>query len=221
MRNTRLPGFILVLAFLIPSSAIAAPITVSGSTWSLVAPAGGQDGAFTATPFWGGLSWDCAECGIGYLLDAIIGNPGNAQLEYLNDGGGGYTPFCFDDTIEPTYVTGMTAWTNGVFGQNATGAFTYDSGTGRTSNSWDSPGQYALFRLVGPETTTYFVGVEDILLSETFNDHDYNDYIVTFTTPTSVPEPSTLLLLGSSMAALSMRRRISSWKTSRRTKSTH
>ena len=82
--------------------------------------------------------------------------------------------------------------------------------TDRWSNSWDDPGQYALFRFVLPETTRYFLGVEDILISQV-NDHDYNDYVARFETQ-PVPEPGTLLLLGSGMAALAVRKKLAARK---------
>ena len=72
-------------------------------------------------------------------------------------------------------------------------------------------GQFALFRYVLPEETRYFLGVEDILLTEALNDRDYNDYIVKFETH-SVPEPGTLLLLGSGMAALAVRKKLAGRK---------
>ena len=81
-----------------------------------------------------------------------------------------------------TKIGGITAWTNGVIGRRSDGAFTYDSGTGHQSNSWDNPGQFALFRLVGPESTHYFLGIEDIPLRFAHNDRDYNDYVVKFET---------------------------------------
>ena len=83
----------------------------------------------------------------------------------LNDGTGKYTSFAFDDEIlNVTKIFGITDWTSGVLGRRADGAFTYDSGTGRLSNSLESPEQYALFRFVGLESTRYFLGIEDILL---------------------------------------------------------
>jgi hypothetical protein len=206
----KLPKFLLALALVVPASAAAGPIT-PGGMWSPT-PKSNDLAADTLefTPFWSGLSWDCDDCGVGYLIGAY----GDSGLEYLHNGSGGFTKFRFDDEfLTPTYLGGMTAWKNGVFGRREDGAFTYDSGTGRVSNSWDfNTGQYALFRLVGEETITYFLGIEDILLTERFNDRDYNDYIVTFTTPTPVPEPSTMLLLGSSMAALAVRKRLAARK---------
>ncbi len=37
------------------------------------------------------------------------------------------------------------------------------SGVGPILNSWDNGEQFALFRIVGPETTRYILGIEDIL----------------------------------------------------------
>ena len=187
----------VALVLLSPSAASAGPITAG--VWSQVTGINRDQ-----KPFWDGLSKDCWTCGVGNLLEAYTGLTG---LEYLHDGSGSFTSFRFDDpALSFTPVFGISAWKNGVLSRNATGAFTYDSGTGRTSNSWDRPGQYALFRRVGLETTQYFLGVEDILLNEPFNDRDYNDFGVTFT-PTPVPEPSTLLLMGVPLAGMALRRR--------------
>jgi hypothetical protein len=140
--------------------------------------------------------------GVGHVLQT------DSDLEFLHDGAGYATAFRFDDpAIQTTLLFNITAWTNGVLGRDQNGAFTYNSGTGRLSNSWTMPGQYALFRRVGTNYTQYFMGVEDILLSERANDRDYNDYVVTFTLPTQVPEPSTLMMLGLGLAAIVLRAR--------------
>jgi hypothetical protein len=181
---------------------MAEPITVGGSWLSTQAALNPAEGSLLVTPYWAGLSWDCSTCGIGYLLSAY----NTPNLEYLHDGSGHAVSFRFtmDDPLSNfQYVGGITAWTNGVFGRRADGAFTYDSGTGHVSNSWDNPEQYALFRLVGGDTVRYFLGIEDILVSYTLNDHDHNDYIVSFT---DVPEPSSLLLMGCAAAAAFGRR---------------
>lgn len=203
----KLRGLVLALALLAPSTVLADPIT-AGGLWSnpnavITDPA--RDG-ITVAPFWSGLSWDCAVCGVGYLIDAY----GTEGLEYLHNGTGQSTAFRFEpdeDISVPSVLFSITMWTGGVLSRRADGAFTYDSGTGHVSNSWDSPEQYALFRLVGPEVTQYFLGIEDILVSYELNDHDHNDYVVTFSQPTqSVPEPSSLLLMGCAIAAAGVQR---------------
>ena len=181
---------------LAPCAAFAAPVTTG--VWSAV---GDVD------PFWDGVSWDCPTCGVGFQLETYTGLAG---LEFLHDGTGGYVSFRFDDAvINPTLIFQNTMWDEGVLGRDVTGAFTYDSGTERYSNSWSLPGQYALFRRLGETETNYFLGIEDIPLTEHPNDYDYNDYGVTFALPRqNVPEPSTLLLLSLGVAgAVSTRRR--------------
>jgi hypothetical protein len=196
--------------------ALAGPISIDGIWSAAAAPSilTPDDGAMalTLTPFWAGISWDGERMGIGYLLNVY----GNQGLEYLHDSTGNYTSFRFEEDIFGlTKINGITAWTNGVLRMRSDGAFTYDSGTGHKSNSWDNPGQYALFRFVAPEATYYFLGVEDIPLWAPLNDRDYNDFVVAFSTPNPVPEPGTLLLLGSGVVALAARRKLAARKTAR------
>lgn len=207
-------GFALGLALLVPSVAMAGPISVDG-VW---APTASQSSdplsqSLELEPFWGGVSWDGPLKGIGYLIKNEYGTM--EGVEYLRSSSGGYASFLFDfnePLLNLTKFNGITAWTGGTFGRRADGAFTYDSGTGRVSNSIDSGEQYALFRVVLPEVTRYFLGIEDILLSEVLNDRDYNDYVVRFDVATPVPEPTTLLLFGTGMAALAARKKVAARK---------
>jgi hypothetical protein len=203
-----LKNLALVLVLLIPSTAMAGPI--SGGMWSPTPTVPSGDPTVQSlelAPFWSGESWDGWHKGIGYLLEEY----GLTGLEYLNDGSGNYTSFRFDDDImNLTKIGGVTLRTNGTLNVRADGAFTYDSGFGPVTNSWDNPGQFALFRLVRPEATHYFLGVEDILLSDV-TDQDYNDFVARFDAQ-PVPEPGTLLLLGSGMAALATRKKLAARK---------
>lgn len=199
-----LRALVLVLALLVPSAALADPISVGGMWSATSAPSSGDPTGqpLGVQPFWSGASWDGPLLGIGHLINAF----GAEGLEYLHDGTGHYTSFRFEEELlNLRRINGIT-WNPGVFGLRADGVFTYDAGPGRVSNSWDSGQQYALFRLVGVETTHYFLGIEDILLSDPHNDQDYNDYVVTFETA-SVPEPGTLLLLSTGVAALALRKK--------------
>jgi hypothetical protein len=199
-------GLVLALAIVMPSTALAGPITVGG-LWAtpLTSVTDPAQGGSEVAPFWSGLSWDCATCGVGFLVDVY----GTEGLEYLHDGTNRATGFRFDiadDISAPSLLYSITAWTNGVFGRRSDGAFTYDNGVGQVWNSWDNGEQFALFRVVGLETTQYFLGVEDISVSQLLNDHDHNDFVVGFTETHSVPEPSSLLLIGCALAAAGARK---------------
>jgi PEP-CTERM motif len=195
--------FALALALLVPSSALATPISVG--VWSSV-PSPGSPANLQVAPFWAGLSWDCATCGIGYLLDA----DGYTELEYLHDGNGRPVGFTFPELITSvTVLHHITAWTDGTFGQLPTGDLWYNSGTGHNSTSSDGT-QWALFRQAGELTTRYIIGVEDILISSGWRtDQDYNDYVGTFVldNPPPVPEPATLMLVAAGAVGLVLRKR--------------
>jgi hypothetical protein len=178
--------------------ASAAPITL-GSWLGVTAPD-------QASAFWSGTSWDCPTCGIGYVLAGETASD-FSRLEYLTDGFGGPAGFVWDHTPDWSLVSAQTAWTAGQLTIDGGGDFRYDSATGRRSDSLGSGGQYALFRLVGATDVRYYLGVEDILLSEVRNDRDYNDHVVTWTESEPVPEPGTLLLLGAGLTLLRCRSR--------------
>ena len=147
-----------------------------------------------------------------YLMTDVFNNREN--LEYLHNEDGSPVSFRFDEEIlNQTWLGGITGWTGGVFGRNELGAFTYDSGTGHVSNSWDNGEQYAL-PYPWCRDDALHSRIEDILLSESNNDRDYNDYVATFETR-SVPEPGTLLLLSSGLAMLAAGRRRAARKARR------
>ena len=169
--------FIAVFACLVE----AGPIT--SGVW-LTAPTASNSG----DTFYSNRSWDGLAENIGFKL------PG--ELEFLSN-----SPFTFADPIfNLTYLGGITAWDSGNSLSFSGGVFSYDSGTGHTSNSLLIPRQYALFRLVTDNVTTYYLGIEDITRGN--NDWDYNDYIVSFQQTHQVPEPGTLLLLVSGVGLL-------------------
>jgi hypothetical protein len=202
MQNMKLRCFVLALVLSAPSAALADPFTVGG-VWSKTAdPLTNSSGApLSVEPFWAGISFDCPTCGVGFLLGAFE----DGDLEYLHDGRGGHTPFWFNEPLSPpTMLFNITALMGGTLGVRSDGAFTYTYAFG-TINSIDDFGQFALFRLVEPDKTRYFLGVEDILITEVINDRDYNDYVATFT---PVPEPSTLLLMGGSLAVMAARKKL-------------
>lgn len=207
-------GFALALAVLFPSLAVAGPI--SPGTWSSLGdPVSAESQmlqSLNLAPFWAGESWDGPNLDAGALIHGLSECSDCAKLEYLNDGSGNYTPFQFSgDIFGMSKVFGITGWANGTL-KRENDVFVYDNGAGNVYNSWDNPGQFALFRLVGTDSIRYFLGIEDIIITATLNDKDYNDYGVTFTTPQPVPEPGTLLLLGSGVAALAARRKLTARK---------
>jgi len=204
----KLRGLVLAVALLAtPSLAFADPITVSPGSWtSPLTPVTDAEGGLQVAPFWSGLSWDGNLLGVGYLIDAF----NTPTIEYLHNGSGQALNFRFepDEISDPIHIGGITLLNHGTFGRRADGAFTYNNGAGSSYNSWDNGDQFALFRIVGPDITRYFLGVEDIPVRFALNDHDHNDYITTFTEkPASVPEPTSLMLMGLGALGLAVRKR--------------
>jgi hypothetical protein len=196
----------------VPSLAAAGPITTGA--WSPVTSPAADGGEF-----WDNPSVDDANCGgfkcnMGSLLDRIFGS-----IEYLHgstnlDGSTNPVAFAFGESVSWSYFGDLTDWKQGIFQQLGDGSFTYDanqaSHPGHISNSLLQPEQFALFRKAVKGGYQYWIGVEDIRFDmqmppDIVTDKDYNDYMVSFSQVTDVPEPGLLLLMGTGIFAAARR----------------
>jgi hypothetical protein len=164
----------MMLLSVLCGASVADPIT--GGTWSL-APSANNDGV----GFYDGLSWDCAECNVGFQL---LG-----PLEYLHDGAHRPVGFGYRQFAGALLISRTTDWTNGFLSWDpGTQGFMYDTGTGFFYNSWQGTNM-VLFRMIGAAATTYFLGVEDIPIGWGREDRDFNDSIYRWSVLATVPPP--------------------------------
>lgn len=164
----------VTLSALLPTPSHADPITAG--VWSPAPPANNDEFGF-----YDGLSWDCAECNVGFKLKGAI--------EYLHDGAHRPVGFGYRGFADAALISRTTDWTAGVLSWDPdSGSFLYSTGTGYFYNSWQG-GNMVLFRIVAAAATTYFLGIEDIPIGWGREDRDFNDSIYTWAVAHAVPLP--------------------------------
>lgn len=209
----------LILMLLLATNSYALPVTLG--TWSSL-PIPNEDG----NPYWDNTSWDGPQLNVGYFVPPFVYD----GWEYLSYG----SRFTFVNTdnefhflYENTayrdsnrfgfYEIGSPYWGDIFWGADVAGEWSYPALPNHYGlwflspagfyTSTANPEHFALFRKYINGGYQYIVGVEDLQFN--YTDKDYNDGIYKFSDKEipPIPEPTSLVLLGSGLLYLIRRKR--------------